>query len=68
MDESEPIEISVVVPTYNEEENLLILIPMLTGILGSLRKPYEMVFVDDGSMDRSRMKGRGIRHEIDGRA
>ena len=54
MDESKHIEISVVVPTYNEEENLPILIPKLAGILGSLRKPYEMVVVDDGSTDGSR--------------
>ena len=54
MDYSEPVEISVVVPVYNEEENLPILIPKLVEVLKSLRSPYEMIFVDDGSSDGSR--------------
>ncbi len=48
------IEISVVVPVYNEEENLPILIPEIVSALEPLSKPYEMIFVDDGSTDRSR--------------
>jgi dolichol-phosphate mannosyltransferase len=49
------IDISVVVPVYNEEENLPILTSQLMEVLNGLGKPYEMVFVDDGSKDRSRM-------------
>jgi dolichol-phosphate mannosyltransferase len=49
------IDISVVVPVYNEEENLPILASQLMEVLNGLGKPYEMVFVDDGSKDRSRM-------------
>ena len=48
------IDISIVVPVYNEEENLPILIPQLVEVLGPLEKTYEMIFVDDGSKDRSR--------------
>jgi glycosyltransferase involved in cell wall biosynthesis len=44
----------VVVPVYNEEKNLPILIPQLAEVLNRLRKAYEMVFVDDGSTDGSR--------------
>jgi len=52
--EQRGIDISVVVPVYNEEENLPILIHQLMEVLEELRKPYEMIFVDDGSVDRSR--------------
>jgi glycosyltransferase involved in cell wall biosynthesis len=54
MDHSEHIEISVVVPVFNEEENLPILLPRLVEVLKALGLPYEMVFVDDGSSDGSR--------------
>jgi glycosyltransferase involved in cell wall biosynthesis len=48
------IDISVVVPVYNEEKNLPLLIPQLVEILQPLGKSYEMIFVDDGSTDKSR--------------
>lgn len=52
--ENHPIDISVVVPVYNEEENLPVLIPQIAEVLGPLEKTYEMIFVDDGSQDHSR--------------
>jgi glycosyltransferase involved in cell wall biosynthesis len=52
--ENHPIDISVVVPVYNEEENLPVLIPQIVEVLGPLGKTYEMIFVDDGSQDHSR--------------
>jgi dolichol-phosphate mannosyltransferase len=54
VDEREGIDISVVVPVYNEEENLPVLIPKLIEVLDGIGKFYEMIFVDDGSTDRSR--------------
>lgn len=54
MNHSEKIEISVVVPVFNEEENIPILIPQLVKVLNRIGLSYEMVFVDDGSLDRSR--------------
>ena len=54
MKHSEPIKISVVVPVYNEEENLPVLIPKLAEVLKGLGPSYEMIFVDDGSSDGSR--------------
>jgi glycosyltransferase involved in cell wall biosynthesis len=54
VNEKRKIDISVVVPVYNEEKNLPILIPQLAEVLNRLRKAYEMVFVDDGSTDGSR--------------
>jgi dolichol-phosphate mannosyltransferase len=52
--ENPKIDISVVVPVYNEEENLPVLIPQIAEVLRPLGKTYEMIFVDDGSKDRSR--------------
>ena len=52
-EQNEKIEISVVVPVYNEEENLPVLIPKLTEVLEGLRCSCEMIFVDDGSSDGS---------------
>lgn len=52
--ENHPIDISVVVPVYNEEENLPVLIPQIAEVLKPLGKTYEMIFVDDGSNDHSR--------------
>ncbi|MCJ7803647.1 MAG: glycosyltransferase family 2 protein [Desulfobacterales bacterium] len=50
----EYVEISVVVPVYNEEGNLPVLIPALVEVLKNLGRSYEMIFVDDGSSDESR--------------
>lgn len=46
-------EVSVVIPVYNEEENLPILAAELHGTLRTLQLPYEVLFVDDGSTDQS---------------
>ena len=54
MRENHPIDISVVVPVYNEEENLPVLIPQIAEVLKPLAKTFEMIFVDDGSKDQSR--------------
>ncbi|MGC8763696.1 MAG: glycosyltransferase family 2 protein [Acidobacteriota bacterium] len=45
--------VSVVVPVYNEEENLPVLLREIRETLDPLGRPYEVVFVDDGSRDRS---------------
>jgi dolichol-phosphate mannosyltransferase len=53
LEKPDQIEISVVVPVYNEEENLLVLIPKLMKVLDGLGCSFEMIFVDDGSSDGS---------------
>jgi len=47
------IELSVVIPVYNEEPGLAALFARLYPALDGLRIPYEILFVNDGSRDRS---------------
>ncbi len=46
-------KISVVIPVYNEENNLKPLTEELVGVLDRLGTPYEILFIDDGSVDAS---------------
>ena len=46
-------ELSVIIPVFNEEENLLTLHGRLTRALVNLGMEYEIVLVDDGSQDQS---------------
>jgi glycosyltransferase involved in cell wall biosynthesis len=55
------LDLSVVLPVYNEEENLPELWPELRDVLDGLPITYEVVFVDDGSRDRSAEIVRGFR-------
>jgi dolichol-phosphate mannosyltransferase len=59
-------DLSVVIPVYNEEENLPPLWAELRGVLETLGMTFEVVFVDDGSRDRSAELIRGFR-EADSR-
>src|SRR6202140_3832327 len=45
--------LSVVIPIHNEEPSILPLYDRLTLVMERLRKPYEILFVDDASPDRS---------------
>jgi glycosyltransferase involved in cell wall biosynthesis len=45
--------LSVVIPVHNEEPSLLPLYDRLTAVLNAVGQPYEVVFVDDASTDRS---------------
>jgi len=45
--------ISVVVPVFNEAENLPGLYRHLTAVLEDMGRPFELVFADDGSSDRT---------------
>jgi glycosyltransferase involved in cell wall biosynthesis len=43
--------VSVVIPVYNEEDNVLDLHRQLTAALEPMGRPYELLLVDDGSRD-----------------
>jgi len=57
------LDLSVVIPVYNEEENLPPLWAELREVLDTLRLSFEVVFVDDGSRDRSAELIRGFREQ-----
>ena len=44
---------SVIIPTYNEEEVITELHKRLTAVMRSMKKSYELIFVDDGSSDNT---------------
>jgi glycosyltransferase involved in cell wall biosynthesis len=45
--------LSIVIPIHNEEPSILPLYDRLTLVLDRLQRPYEVLFVDDASTDRS---------------
>ena len=51
MSENLKVDISIVVPAYNEEGNIAELHRRLASVLGGLDVSFEIIFVDDGSSD-----------------
>ena len=47
------MDLSIVVPMYNEEANITYLYQQLTAVVEPLGRSYEIICVDDGSTDRS---------------
>src|SRR2546430_15781522 len=58
---SAPVELSLVVPVYNERESLAILVEEIGRALAGRR--YEIVAVDDGSSDGSLDELKGLKHD-----
>ena len=47
-------KLSLVIPIFNEEKNIL---PLTNQIISNLKKiKYEIIFVDDSSIDKSKQK------------
>lgn len=46
-------EISIVIPVYNEEDNIHPLMAALLSVLEKIDKEYEIIFINDGSTDSS---------------
>jgi glycosyltransferase involved in cell wall biosynthesis len=53
MESQDAVKFSIVVPVYNEEANIAPLYVRLTQVMTGLEEPYEIVFIDDGSEDRT---------------
>jgi glycosyltransferase involved in cell wall biosynthesis len=47
------MKLSLVVPVYNEEENLPLLFEAVQKVMGALDHTWELILVDDGSRDNS---------------
>jgi glycosyltransferase involved in cell wall biosynthesis len=45
--------LSLVIPIHNEEHSILPLYDRLTAVLATVARPYEILFIDDASTDRS---------------
>ena len=45
--------VSIIIPVYNEEQGLAALFARLYPALDALGRSYEIVFINDGSRDRS---------------
>src|SRR5262245_46422791 len=51
--DDKPVEISIVVPVYNEEENLQDVTDAIRNAMEGFCDSYEIVFIDDGSTHES---------------
>lgn len=62
---NQTVEISVVLPVYNEKENIENVLQELQQVLAGMGKSYEIILVDDGSKDGSAemLKELAGRHE-----
>ncbi len=47
------IEISVIIPIYNDAQNLEIFFQRLINVLHKITDKFELIFIDDGSIDNS---------------
>jgi glycosyltransferase involved in cell wall biosynthesis len=57
------VDLSIVIPVYDEEESLPLLWPEIRQTLQPTRLRYEVIVVDDGSRDRSAEIVRGFREQ-----
>ncbi len=47
------LDLSIIIPIFNEEDNIILLYEKLTAVTASLNKETEIIAVNDGSNDRS---------------
>ena len=68
-----PVDLSIIVPVFNEEDNILAMTREIAKALPTMPSPYDLLFVDDASTDgtwariqeahRIDPRARGVRHE-----
>lgn len=54
------MDLSVIVPLYNEQDNVALLHEAITGAVAPLGLAYEILFVDDGSRDATVERARAL--------
>lgn len=47
----ENLELSIVIPVFDEEDNILHIVDSLVSVLNTYNHSYEIIFIDDGSTD-----------------
>ncbi|MDR4503194.1 MAG: glycosyltransferase family 2 protein [Candidatus Scalindua sp.] len=55
------IDVSIVIPLYNEEESIRSLYDSVTQVMKGLHTNYEIIIVDDGSSDATFLRAKAIR-------
>ena len=55
---SSPIEISIILPAFQEEQGIPPLLMQIGAVLAKMKRPYEILVVDDGSTDGTAAKAR----------
>ena len=59
------LEISIVIPVFNEDENISILSSAIHRAMSDIGCSYECIFVDDGSIDESYKEMKNVCEEDD---
>jgi undecaprenyl-phosphate 4-deoxy-4-formamido-L-arabinose transferase len=59
-----PITYSIVIPVHNEEGSLKSLFEELLHVMTPLNRPYEIIFINDGSSDRSQEIMEGFKNHF----
>lgn len=53
---TEKPQLSLIMPTYNEEDNIELIIEKVDNVVKRMGLKYELIVVDDGSIDNTRIK------------
>jgi glycosyltransferase involved in cell wall biosynthesis len=56
------MELSIVIPAYNEEKNIPAIYNHVSSVLKKLKKTYEIIFVNDGSTDKTLFELKRLRN------